>query len=148
MELQERIEQALKEAIRQRAETKKDAVRMLLTAVKVREKEVKRQLGETEIQQVIGALVKQRRDSAAQFRQAGRLELAEKEEEEIAVLQEFLPRQLSPEELEEIVASAVAESGAKSEKEIGKVMKVLMPKVAGRADGKLVNELVRKLLAG
>ncbi len=148
MELQQRIEQALKNAMREKSEVKRDAIRMLLTALKLKEKEIKRQPDEAEIQQVISSLIKQRRDSAEQYKAGGRADLAAKEEDEIRILQEFLPQQLSPEELEKLVAEAVAESGAVSPKEMGKVMKLLMPKVAGRAEGKTVNELVRQKLGG
>ena len=148
MELQQRIENFLKEAMREKNETKKDAVRMLLTAMKMKEKEIKRRPGEQEIQQLIASLVKQRRDSSEQFRNAQRLDLAEKEEEEIKILQEFLPRQMTPEELDEVIGAVLSEIGAASEKDFGKVMKALMPKISGRADGKLVNELIRKKLMG
>ncbi len=146
MELYQKVEEALKAAMRQKEETAKDALRMLLTSLKVKEKEIKRQPVQSEIEQVIATLVKQRRDSAEQFRGGGREELASKEENEIRVLEQFLPPQLSGKELEKLVEEAVAGSGATSVKEMGKVMKLLMPKVSGRADGKVVNELVRQKL--
>lgn len=146
MELRERIEAALKRAIRERSENDKDALRMLLAALKLKEKEIRRQPGEAEILQVISSLIKQRHDSADQYRQGGREELALKEEDEIRILQEFTPKQLSTEELEKLVGEAVEEAGASSPKDMGRVMKILMPKVAGRADGKVVNELVRRRL--
>lgn len=146
MELQGRIEQALKDAMREKNEIKRDALRMLLTALKLKEKEFKRQPTELETQQVISNLIKQRRDSSEQYKTGGRKDLADKEESEILVLQAFLPRQLSPEELEKLVAEAVSEAGAVSQKDMGRVMKILMPKIAGRADGKVVNELVRAKL--
>jgi len=146
MELRARIEEALKDAIRGKNENAKDALRMLITALKVKEKEAKRQPGETEIYQVISGLIKQRRDSAEQYRAGGRPELAAKEEDEIRILQDFTPGQLTSEELENMVGEAVAESGASSRKDMERVMKILMPKVAGRADGKIVNELVRSKL--
>jgi len=136
MELHERIEEALKNAIRGKNENAKDALRMLLTSLKVKEKEIRRQPNETETNQLISSLIKQRRDSIEQYKLGGRADLAAKEEDEIRVLQNFLPQQLSAEELEKIVAEAVAEAGATSQKEMGRVMKILMPKVAGRADGK------------
>lgn len=143
MELRQKVEEALKEAIRDRNETAKDALRMLLTSLKVKEKEIKRRPVESETHQVISNLVKQRRDSAEQFRAGGRAELAAKEEDEIRVLENFLPPQLSIEELEKMVEEAVSKSGAASVKDMGRVMKLLMPEVAGRADGKVINELVR-----
>jgi uncharacterized protein YqeY len=119
---------------------------MLITALKFKEKEIKRQPDEIEIYQVVSYLIKQRRDSADQFREGGRADLAAKEEDEIRILQDFTPEQLSPEELEKMVGEAVAEAGASSQKDMGRVMKILMPKLAGRAEGKTVNELVRRRL--
>ncbi|MEN6437381.1 MAG: GatB/YqeY domain-containing protein [Syntrophobacter sp.] len=148
MELRQRIEQALKDAMLRKDEVRRDAIRMLLTALKVREKEIRREPNETETQQIIATLIKQRRDSAEQYKTGKREDLAAREESEIVVLEGFLPEQLSIEELEKMVEAAVSESGAVSVKEMGKVMKILMPKTTGRADGKLVNELVRRVLGG
>ena len=146
MELHEKIDEALKKAIREKNETAKGALRMLLTSLKLKEKEIRRQLVETEIYQVISSLVKQRQDSIEHYKAGGRTDLATKEEDEIGILQDFMPQQLSSEELEKMVEEAVGEAGAASVKEMGRVMKILMPKVAGRADGKVVNELVRRRL--
>lgn len=147
MELAQKIDEALKDAMRARHEAKRDAVRLLLTAVKVKEKELRRPLEEAEIQQVIASQIKQRRDSAEQFLRGGREDLASKENEEIEVLQAFLPEQLSGEDLAQMVDVAIGEAGAQSARDMGKVMKLLMNRVAGRADGKLVNELVRQKLS-
>lgn len=147
MELMQRIEDTLKEAIRSGRESRRNAVRLLLTAIKVREKELKRPLDETEIQQVIASQIKQRRDSTEQYLAGGRKDLAALEEEEIEVLLGFLPEQLTSEALSGLVDAAIAESGARSVKDMGRVMKLLMPKVAGRADGKVVNEMVRSRLS-
>ena len=146
MELYQRIEDALKKAIREKNDTAKDALRMLLTSLKLKEKEIRRQPTETEIHQIISSLVKQRHDSVEQYNAGGRPDLAEKEEDEIRILQDFLPQQLSPEELAGMVEEAVSEAGVTSLKDMGRVMKILMPRVAGRADGKKVNELVRSKL--
>lgn len=148
MKLQERIEQALKEAIREKHENKRNAIRLLLTAVKVKEKELKRALDEMETQQVIASQIKQRRDAVDQYQLAQRADLAASEEDEIRILQAFLPAALTPEALEKLVVEVIAELGAQSAKDMGRVMKALMPKVAGRADGKQVNELVRSRLQG
>jgi uncharacterized protein YqeY len=147
MELKRRIDAALKEAIRSRQGSRLNAVRLLLTAVKVKEKELKRPLEEPEIQQVVSSQIKQRRESAEQYQQGGREDLAALEREEIEVLQGFLPEQLAPEDLAEVVEAVIAESGARSARDMGKVMKLLMPRIAGRADGKLVNEMVRSKLS-
>jgi len=148
VKLQERIEQALKEAIREKHENKRNAIRLLLTAVKVKEKELKRALDEMETQQVIASQIKQRRDAVDQYQLAQRADLAASEEDEIRILQAFLPAALTPEALEKLVVEVIAELGAQSAKDMGRVMKALMPKVAGRADGKQVNELVRSRLQG
>lgn len=148
MELQQQIEQALKGAIREKSEDKRDAIRSLLTAIKNKEKELKRLPNETEIQQLIATQIKQRRESAEQYNQAGRKDLAGKEENEISILQTFLPEALTPEQLKQLVEEAIKEVDARFPKDMGKVMKVLMPKIAGRADGKQVNELVRAKLQG
>lgn len=146
MEIVQRIELGLKEAIREKDEDRRNAIRLLLTAMKMKEKEVRRSLSETEIQQVISTQIKQRRDSAEQYTKAGRTDLAEREEQEILVLQVFLPEPLSPGDLEKIVLEVIAEVGAQSAKDMGKVMKAIMPRVTGRAEGKEVNEFVRKKL--
>jgi uncharacterized protein YqeY len=148
MELQQRIEQALKEAIREQSENKRNAIRLLLTAIKVKEKEIRRALNETEIQQVVSSQIKQRRDSVEQYQAAKRPDRAAQEEDEIRILHVFLPEALSPEAMEQLVNEAIAEVGAQSVRDMGKVMKALMTKVAGRADGKQVNELVRARLQG
>ena len=148
MALMQDIEGALKEAMRQKDENKRNALRLLLTAMKNKEKELRRFPDDAEIQQIIGSQIKQRRDSVEQFTKAGRGELAAREEAEIETLQSFLPEALSPEALAQIIDEAIAEVGAQSVKEMGKIMKVLMPRVAGRADGKQVNELVRQKLQG
>jgi len=148
VKLQERIEQALKEAIREKHENKRNAIRLLLTAVKVKEKELKRALDEMETQQVIASQIKQRRDAVDQYQLAQRADLAASEEDEIRILQAFLPAALTPETLEKLVVEVIAELGAQSAKDMGRVMKALMPKVAGRADGKQVNDLVRSRLQG
>ncbi|NLI83206.1 MAG: GatB/YqeY domain-containing protein [Deltaproteobacteria bacterium] len=148
MELLQRIEQSLKEAMRSQDENRRNAVRLLLTAMKVKEKELKRPLGEPEMQQVITGQIKQRRDSAEQFQKGGRQDLAEKELAEIAVLQGFLPEPMQRAELEKLVDEVIAALGAQSPKDMGKVMKDLLPRIAGRADGKEVNELVRQRLQG
>jgi uncharacterized protein len=148
MELQGRIEQALKEAIREQSENKRNAIRLLLTAIKVKEKELKRALNETEIQQTVASQIKQRRDSIEQYQAANRADRAAVEEDEIRILQAFLPTALTLEALAQLVDEAIADAGALSARDMGKVMKVLMPKIVGRADGKQVNELVRGKLQG
>ena len=120
---------------------------MLKAAVMNKSVEKGRDLEDAEILQVLASLVKQRRDSIEQFAKAGRTDLVEKETAELAVLQTYLPPSATPEEIDAAVAEAIAETGATSAKDIGKVMKAVMPKLAGKnADGKAVNEAVRRTL--
>ena len=122
-------------------------LRMLKAAMMNKEVEKGRGLEDTEVMQVVSSLVKQRRDSVEQFSKAGRTELAEKETAEIAVLEAYLPPAATTAEIEAAVAAAVAETGATSAKEMGKVMKAVMPKLAGKnADGRTISELVRRTL--
>lgn len=104
-------------------------------------------LNDEEVLQVVSREIKKRKDSVEMYEKAGRAELAEREKAEMAVLAAYLPEQLPEEKIRELAKDAVAKSGAKSEKEIGKVMAVLMPQVKGRSDGALVNKIVRELLA-
>ena len=149
MTLRERLDADLKEAMRAKDQLRLDVVRAVKSAVKYREVEGDKAvvLDEPAILQVVGSEIKKRRDAAEQFRGAGREELARKEEAELAILQGYLPAQLSPEELARKVDEAIARAGAKGPKDMGAVMKALMPEVQGKADGKAVSELVKQKLA-
>jgi len=146
MDLLEQINAAVKQAMRDKDKVRLGVLRMLMSELKNRKIELLRELEEADILQVITRMVKQRQDSAAQFAEGGRPELAAKERAEIEVLQGYLPQPLSPAELEKIVREAIAATGAESKKDMGRVMKEVMPKLAGRADGKQVNQLVGRLL--
>ncbi|MCK8601394.1 GatB/YqeY domain-containing protein [Desulfoferrobacter suflitae] len=146
MSLQQQIEQALKDAMREKNEDKRNAIRSLLTAIKNKEKELKRSPAEAEIQQLIATQIKQRRESLEHYSQAGRKDLACSEENEITALQAFLPAALTPDQLDSLVTGVIKEVDARSPKDMGKVMKALMPRVAGRADGRQVNEVVKEKL--
>jgi uncharacterized protein len=123
------------------------ALRMLKAAIMNKGVEKGRDLEDAEVLQVVSSLVKQRRDSIEQFRKAGRNDLVDKESGEIKVLEQYLPPAASAEEIDAAVAAAIAESGATSVKDIGKVMKAVMPKLAGKnADGRTINEAVRRKL--
>jgi len=123
------------------------ALRMLKAAVMNKSVEKGHDLADGEVLQVVASLVKQRRDSIEQFAKAGRTDLVDKETGELAVLQAYLPPSATPEEIDAAVAEAIAETGATSARDIGKVMKAVMPKLAGKnADGKAVNEAVRRTL--
>ncbi len=148
MELLAKIEHALKEAIKSQDEDRRNALRMLLTAIKNKEKELRRQPSETEIHQLISGAIKQRKDSIEQFLRGGRKDLADKEQKEMDVLASFLPPPLDLEALKNLILEAIRETGASSLKDMGKVMKALMPRVSGRVDGKTVNEMVRAQLGG
>jgi uncharacterized protein YqeY len=126
------------------------ALRMLKAAVTNKGMVEKgRDLEDAEVLQVIASLVKQRRDSVEQFAKAGRTDLVDKETAEIAILEHYLPPAVSAEEIEAAVDAAIAETGASSAKDMGKVMKAVMPKLAGKnADGKAVNDAVRRKLGG
>jgi len=142
--LKERIDTDLKEAMRSKDELGTSVLRMLKSAVKYKEVEPGgHALEDTGVLAVIQTQIKQRRDSVEQFRAGGRPELAEKEEREIARLQSYLPTQLSADELRAEVRAAIAQVGAKGPKDMGAVMKALMPKVQGRAEGKAVSDAVK-----
>jgi len=143
----ERISQDLTSAMRAREAQRLAALRMAKAALMNREVEKGRALDESEEQQVVVSLIKQRRDSIEQFRQGGRQDLADKEAAEIVTLEMYLPPPVDPAEIDRAVSEAIAESGATSPKDLGKVMKAVMPKLAGRAvDGRTINELVRRKL--
>jgi uncharacterized protein YqeY len=148
MSLQEEISAALQEGMRAKDEAKLSSLRLVLTAIKTREKEVRRSLEDPEVITVISSQIKQRRESIEHYRQAGRQDLADVEEREIQVLQAFMPEQLSDEEISQAVDEVIAEVGAVSIKDMGKVMKATMAKLAGRADGRAVNVMVKAKLSG
>lgn len=148
MEIKGKIIEEMKAAAKEKAKARLSIIRFALAAVQNKEKELRRELSEQEAIQVISGLIKKAKESIEQFKSGQRSDLVEKEENEIAVLQAFLPQQLTAAELEAQVSQAVEESGASAPQDMGKVMKILMPRIAGRADGKMVNELVRKRLAG
>jgi len=122
-------------------------VRMLKTALHNKEIDLMRPLTEDEILQTLSAIVKQRKDSIEQFAQGGRTDLVEKETAELKVVQEFMPAQMSEEEVDALIKKTIAEIGAASIKDMGKVMKALMPQLTGKADGKTVGEKVKALLS-
>ena len=147
MQLRERLTADMKEAMKSRDTLRLSVIRMVISSVKNRDIELRRELNDSEITDAIVSLCKQRRESIRLFKEAGRQDLVEKEEAELALMQEFLPQQLTREELESLVDQAIAETAATSGKDMGKVMKALQPQVSGRADGKLVSEVVKQKLA-
>jgi uncharacterized protein YqeY len=145
--LMQRIESDLKDAARSKDKLRLGTLRMLKSAIGYREIEVGKTLSDDEVLAVTSTLIKQRRDSVAQFTAGGRLELAANETAEIAILEAYLPRQLTDDELKALVKQAVADTGAKGPKEMGAVMKALRERVQGRADGKRVSDAVKSALS-
>jgi uncharacterized protein YqeY len=138
----------IQSAMKRRDQTTLDALRMLKTALTMKSVEKGRELDDAESVQVVNALVKQRRDSIEQFTRGGRQELADKEAAEIVVLERYLPAAATPEEITAAVDLAIEETGATSLKDMGRVMKAALPRLAGKnADGKAVNEVVRRKLS-
>ncbi len=148
MSLVEQLNDAMKEAMKAKDALRLNTIRLIRSAVKNREIEVRGELDDAAVIEVLSSLVKQRREAAQVYRDNNRPELAEKEEAELLILQEFLPSQLSEEELLALIDAAIAEVGAASPRDMGKVMKVVSARTRGRADGKRVSELVKERLSG
>lgn len=148
MGIKERLVEDMKYAAKEKEKSKLSTLRLALAAVQNKEKELRKELSEQELIQVISGLVKRGKESIEQFKAGQRQDLVAKEKKELEVLQAFLPQQLTPEELEAEISKALEETGVSTPQEMGKVMKVLMPRIAGRAEGKVVNELIRKRLSG
>jgi len=147
MKLSERVNADISAAMKAQNAPRLSALRMLKAAIMNKGIEKGHDLDDGEVLQVVASLVKQRRDSIDQFTRAGRSDLVDKESGEIKVLEEYQPPAASADEIDAAVAAAIAETGAQSQKDIGKVMKAVMPRLAGKtADGKTVNEAVRKRL--
>ncbi len=143
----EQLNAALREAMVNKDTVTRDVVRMALSAVKQAEVDQRRDLSDDEILAVLQREAKTRRESIAEAENAGRDETVNEEKTRLAILERFLPQQLSREQVAALAQEAVAQSGATSAKDMGKVMALLMPKTRGLADGKLVNDVVRELLS-
>jgi len=141
-----RLDAELKEALKSHNELKLSVVRMLKASLKNKEIQKMGPLSDEEIISVLSSMAKQRRDSIEQFAAAGRSDLAEKETKELEIVLSYLPSQLSPEELDRIIYSAIRECNASSPGDMGKVMKIVAPLTKGTADGKVVNQRVKELL--
>ena len=146
MTLKEKVDQEMIRALKTKDKTRLSALRMLKSGLHNREIDLKRELGEAEFLQLVASMVKQRKDSIEQFEKGGRTDLVEKEKAELKVIEEFLPSQLSEADLDAAITEAIREVGATGIRDMGKVMKVLMPKVTGRADGKVVGDKVKARL--
>ncbi len=148
MGLKEEITGKMKEAMKAGDKPTLSTLRYLLSAVKNKEIEKRRELADEEVLQVVSTLAKQRQDSIEQFRKGGRDDLVEKEVRELAILKAFMPQQLSAEEIQAVVDETAAEVGAEGMKDMGRLMKAVMAKLRGRADGRTVQEIVKKRLGG
>jgi len=145
--LRDQVSNDMKTAMKAKETAKRDALRLLLAAFKQIEVDERRELSDEDVSKIIQKQVKQRLDSAAQFKDAGRDDLLEKEESEIAFFMVYMPKQLDDAELETEVKSIVEKVGATSMKDMGKVMGMASKTLAGKADGKRINECVKKLLS-
>jgi hypothetical protein len=146
MGLRDTIDADVKDALKSGAKDKVSTLRMLNAALKNKQIDRRRPLTEDEVIETVRSLIKQRHDSIEQFAKGGRQDLVNKETAEIAVLERYLPQQLAREELEAMVRAAITQTGAHGARDMGKVMKAIIPMVGGRADGKLVSELVKNAL--
>ena len=148
MELKAQIQDSVKAAQKAGDVLTLSTLRLLLAAVQNEEIRTRKALSTEEIQKTISTLSKQRNEAIDLYRKGGREELAQKEEAELKILQRFLPQQLSEDEVRELIKASISESGAAGIQDLGKVMKLVMPKVSGRSDGKRVNDLAKALLGG
>ena len=146
MSLKEKIEEDLKNALRAKESLKVSCLRLIKAAIKNKEIDLRGTLEDPQVLSILSTLSKQRKESIEQFKKGGRQDLVRQEETELALIEGYLPQALTEGELLDIIASAIAETKAQGSKDVGKVMKAVMPKITGRADGKLVNALVLKKL--
>jgi hypothetical protein len=147
MDMNTKLQEEMIAAAKSKDKIRLSVIRLMKTALHNKEISLMRPLQEAEILQVISSMIKQRRDSIEQFAKGGRTDLVEKEETELKILQEFMPAQMSDEDMDRLIQEAIREAGAVSIKDMGKVMKILMPKIAGQADGKTVGEKVKAFLS-
>lgn len=147
MDINKKLNEEMVAAAKSQDKIRLSAIRMIKAALHNKEINLMRPLKEDEVLQVLSSMIKQRKDSIEQFAKGGRTDLVEKEEAELKVVQEFMPAQISDEEVDAIIKKTIEEAGAISVKDMGKVMKILMPKLTGVADGKAVGEKVKAFLS-
>ncbi|MBU4371883.1 MAG: GatB/YqeY domain-containing protein [Proteobacteria bacterium] len=147
MTLKKKMDQEMILAAKAKDKIRLSALRLLKSGLHNREIDLKRELNEAEFLQLLSSMVKQRKDSIEQFEKGGRTDLVEKESTELKVIQEFMPAPMSETELDAMIAEAIRETGAASIRDMGKVMAALMPKVTGKADGKMVGDKVKARLS-
>ena len=148
MTLRSRLEEDLKAAMRAREAVRRDTIRYLRSEVQKAEKAEQRDFDDDDVLRVLGRQAAQRRESIEAFVKGGRQDLVDKEEAELEIILEYMPEQMSEEQIAELVQAAIEEAGASGPQDMGKLMGRLMPQTHGKADGRTVNEIVRKLLAG
>ena len=146
MSLKDQIQREIKQAMKEKDHVKLSTLRLLMSEIKNKEIDAGGELEEADILSLVQKAAKQRKESIEQYRKGGRDELADREQQELEILNAYLPQQLSGEELAEIIKQAMERCGATSPRDMGKVMKEVMPAVKGKADGKEVNAMVRTLL--
>ncbi len=147
MGLEERLVEEMKQAMKSNEKLRLSTIRMIRTSVKNKEIELRKKLEDDEILRVIQGMVRRSEESVEQFRAGGRMDLVEKETQEMEILKSFLPQSLGREEILKVVDETIQETQASSLKDLGKVMKLVMSKLAGKADGKLINQLVKERLS-
>ncbi len=147
MSLEERLFEEMKQAMRSNDKLRLSTIRMIRSASKNKEIELRKKLDDEEILRVIQGMVRKGEESVEQFQSGGRTDLVEKEQKEIEILKSFLPQPISQEEILKIIDQSIEETQASSLKDLGKVIKSVMPKLGGKADGKLINQLVREKLS-
>jgi len=147
MDINTKLNEEMVVAAKSKDKIRLSAIRMIKTSLHNKEISLMRPLDESEILQVLSSMIKQRKDSIEQFAKGGRTDLVEKEEAELKVVQEFMPAQMSEEEVDTVIKKTIEEAGAVSIKDMGKVMKILMPRLTGTADGKIVGEKVKAFLS-
>ena len=147
MGLEDRLVEEMKEAMKSNNKLRLSTIRMIRSAVKNKEIEVRSKLDDEAIIKVIQGMVRKGEDSVAQFQAGGRVDLVEKEKQEIEILKSYLPQAMTQEEIRKIIDESIEETQASSLKDLGKVMKSIMPKLGGKVDGKLINQLVKERLS-
>src|SRR3972149_7061377 len=147
MSLEERLLEEMKLAMKSNDKLRLSTIRMIRSALKNKEIELRKKLEEEDVVKVIQAMTRKGEESIEQFQTGGRMDLVEKEKKEMEILKSFLPQPLSQEEIFKIIDQSIQETQASSQKDIGKVMKSVMPKIGGKADGKLINQLVKERLS-
>ena len=147
MSLEERLVEEMKQAMKSNDKLRLSTIRMIRSASKNKEIELRKKLEDEDVVKVIQVMVRKGEESVEQFQTGGRVDLVEKEKKEIEILKSFLPQPLSQEEILKIIDQSIQETQASSLKDIGKVMKSVMPKIGGKADGKLINQLVKERLS-